>query len=87
MKAASMTGLSPKAIQDLAHSAIGMGRVVEAHADADDIVRKVVVELPEWVKNPEVRERVSTLWQERGFIASVNKEGLLIVDGIRGGTA
>ncbi len=79
-----MTHLSEKALTDLARSATAMGKVVEAHADTQDVICKVVVELPEWVKNPQVRRSVAEFWQNDGFIATVTKDGLLIIDGLRG---
>lgn len=72
---------------DLARSASALGRIIEAHTDHLDVICKVVVELPEWVRNQEVRQSVAELWQERGFIASVTKDGFIIIDGVRDGQA
>ena len=77
--------MSHKSVTDLARSAIAMGTVIEAHADERDVVRKVIVSLPEWVQNDLVKARVSGLWQERGFIANINQEGLLVIDGFAQG--
>ena len=78
-----MMHMDEKTLIDLARSATAMGKIIEAHADHHDVIRKVVVKLPEWVKNQEVRESVVRMWHEQGFIASVDKEGLLIVDGMK----
>lgn len=78
-----MMQMTEKTRSDLARSATAMGTIIEAHADERDVVLKVVVQLPEWVRNPEVRQSVAELWQEGGFIASVNAEGLLIIDGVK----
>ena len=82
-----MMHLQEKALHDLARSATSMGKIIEAHADEQDVICKVVVELPEWVKDPQVRRSVAELWQQDGFIATVTKDGLLIVDGMRGNHA
>lgn len=74
-----------KSRMDMARSASALGRIIEAHTDHRDVICKVVVELPEWVKNQEVRQSVAELWQAQGFIASVTKEGYIIVDGVRDG--
>jgi hypothetical protein len=79
-----MNALTEKSLNDLARSATAMGKIVEAHTDAQDVITKVVVELPEWVKDPQVRRSVAEYWQADGFIANVTKDGLLIVDGMRG---
>lgn len=78
-----MITMDEKTRSDLARSASAMGKVIEAHADERDVVRKVVVQLPEWVQNPEVRQSVAQHWNEAGFVASVGSDGLLIVDGVK----
>lgn len=78
-----MVSLDEKTREDLARSASAMGRVIEAHADNRDVVRKVVVQLPEWVQNPEIRQSVAQHWNDAGFVASVGADGLLIVDGVK----
>lgn len=80
-----MMQLDEKMRGDLAKSATAMGKIVEAHTDDNDVILKVVVRLPEWVKNEEVRESVVQMWQQDGFVASVDKEGYLIVDGVKDG--
>ncbi len=77
-----MEQFSEKSLSDLAQSAIAMGRIIEAHTDQNDVVCRVVVELPEWVRNQAVQASIAQLWQEKGFMASVTKDGLLIVDGV-----
>lgn len=78
-----MMHMDEKMRGDLARSASAMGKVIEAHADERDVVRKVVVQLPEWVQNPQIRQSVAEHWNEAGFIASVGSDGLLIVDGVK----
>lgn len=79
-----MMHLPEQSISDLARTATAMGEIIEAHADHQDNICKVVVQLPEWVRNPEVRRSVADKWHQDGFIATVTKDGLLIVDGLRG---
>ncbi len=81
-----MMQLNDKARLDLARSASAMGRIIEAHCDERDVVCKVVVEMPEWVQNPEVRHSVLELWQGKGFLATITKDNLLIIDGVKDGT-
>ena len=78
-----MMHMDEKTRSDLARSASAMGKVIEAHADKFDVVHKVVVQLPEWVQNPEIRQSVAEHWNEAGFVASVGSDGLLIVDGVK----
>ena len=51
-----MKQFSETALRNLARAASAMGRVIEAHADGDDCVRKVVVELSAPVQNSQIRE-------------------------------
>lgn len=78
-----MTMLEKDSVQNLARCAIATAHIEEAHADETDTVRKVVIALPEWSKNPMVAREISRLWQEEGFIASVNSEGWLLIDGLK----
>ena len=80
-----MMHLDEKMRGDLARSATAMGKIIEAHADDNDVIRKVVFELPEWVKTDDVRQSVADLWQQNGFVATVTKDGLIIVDGVKDG--
>lgn len=75
--------LERDSIQNLARCAIATAHIEEAHADETDTVRKVVIALPEWSKNPMVGREIARLWQEEGFIASINREGWLMIDGIK----
>lgn len=77
--------LERDSIQNLARCAIATSHIEEAHADETDTVRKVVIALPEWAKNPSVAREIAQLWQAEGFIASVNREGWLLIDGIKEG--
>ncbi|MBN67226.1 MAG: hypothetical protein CMM94_06650 [Rickettsiales bacterium] len=79
-----MMEVSAKTLGDLARSATAMGKIVEAHTDNKDTVSKVVVSLPEWVQNQDIKQSVTEYWQERGFMASINKDGLLVIDGMIG---
>lgn len=75
--------LEHDSIQNLARCAIATAHIEEAHADETDTVRKVVIALPEWSKNPSVASEITRLWDEEGFVASVNSEGLLMIDGLK----
>lgn len=78
-----MTIFTEQALLDLARAASSMGKIIEAHADRDDCVRKVVIELSSPLQNIQLKQSVIELWTRDGFIASV-KEGYLIIDGFRG---
>lgn len=79
-----MKTLDEKALNGLARSASAMGKIIEAHADWEDRVCKVVIELPETMQNAQLREAIAQLWLQDGFIASVSQDGYLMIDGLRG---
>ncbi len=78
-----MMQLTEQSIHDLARCAIATATIEEAHADDQDIVRKVVIALPEWAQNAVVRKEIAGLWQHQGLIASINGEGYLMIDGVK----
>lgn len=79
-----MLTLNEDVLQDLARSTSAVGKIIEAHAGWDDTVCKVVIELNESLQNMQLREAITQLWTADGFIASVSRDGFLMIDGVRG---
>lgn len=78
-----MQTLDEQALGDLARSISASGRIIEAHADRDDTVCKVVIELGDALHNLQLREALLQLWYADGFIATTSRDGLLLIDGLR----
>lgn len=78
-----MVTLSEESVLPLARSMAAMGRIIEAHADQHDRVRKVVVEMNDGLNNLQLRDAMIQLWYDDGFLASISQDGYLIIEGTR----
>tara|TARA_B100001750_G_C15329598_1_gene506550 strand:+ start:317 stop:706 length:390 start_codon:yes stop_codon:yes gene_type:complete len=66
----------------MAQALSASSRIIEAHTDTKDVICRVVLQVDEAARAPQMREAMSQLWQERGFVASMTRDGFLTVDGL-----
>ena len=78
-----MVHLTQQSLHQLARATCAMGKIIEAHADQEDRVCKVVIELNESMQHFPLREAIVQLWHADRFLVSVSKDGLLMIDGMR----